>query len=385
MKMIMAKENITLKFNWKTMSYLLKDLYSPAFYNRLTTALTSTLPDFDRQKFLKEIFSDDFISKELKERMKHTSKVLYGFLPANYPETIEIIKKTIEELRKKGISEDGLAYMFLPDYLETYGIDYFDESVEALEFVTQFVSCEFAVRPFILKYGDRMIAEMQEWSLHESHKVRRLASEGSRPRLPWAMGIPFLKNDPGSILPILENLKCDSSEYVRRSVANSLNDIAKDHPNIVLDFAKNWSDLSIETDAIIKHGCRTLLKQGHPEILKHYGLSDEGILLKDFKILTPEVSIGESMAFSFSIKNENPMAQKIRLEYAIYYKKQNGQNTKKVFKISERIYPAGAEVSIVRKQKFVLITTRKFHLGDHQIAMIINGAEKESSSFDLLA
>jgi len=385
MKMIMAKENITLKFNWKTMSYLLKDLYSPAFYNRLTTALTSTLPDFDRQKFLKEIFSDDFISKELKERMKHTSKVLYGFLPANYPETIEIIKKTIEELRKKGISEDGLAYMFLPDYLETYGIDYFDESVEALEFVTQFVSCEFAVRPFILKYGDRMIAKMQEWSLHESHKVRRLASEGSRPRLPWAMGIPFLKNDPGSILPILENLKQDSSEYVRRSVANSLNDIAKDHPNIVLDFAKSWSGLSIETDAIIKHGCRTLLKQGHPEILKHYGLNDEGILLKDFKILTPEVSIGESLAFSFSIKNENPMAQKIRLEYAIYYKKQNGQNTKKVFKISERIYPAGAEVSIVRKQKFVLITTRKFHLGDHQIAIIINGAEKESSSFDLLA
>lgn len=381
----MAKENITLKFNWKTMSYLLKDLYSPAFYDRLTTALTSTLPDFDRQKFLKEIFSDDFISKELKERMKHTSKVLYGFLPANYPETIEIIKKTIEELRKEGIGEDGLAYMFLPDYLETYGIDYFDESVEALEFVTQFVSCEFAVRPFILKYGDRMIAKMQEWSLHENHKVRRLASEGSRPRLPWAMGIPFLKKDPGSILPILENLKQDSSEYVRRSVANNLNDIAKDHPNLVLDFAKSWSGLSIETDAIIKHGCRTLLKQGHPEILKHYGLNDEGILLKDFKVLTPEVSIGESLAFSFSIKNENPMAQKIRLEYAIYYKKQNGQNTKKVFKISERIYQAGAEVSIVRKQKFVIITTRRFHLGDHQIAMIINGAEKESSSFDLLA
>ncbi|WP_029286533.1 DNA alkylation repair protein [Pedobacter sp. R20-19] len=367
------------------MSYLLKDLYSPAFYDRLTTALTSTLPDFDRQKFLKEIFSDDFISKELKERMKHTSKVLYGFLPANYPETIEIIKKTIKELRKEGIGEDGLAYMFLPDYLETYGIDYFDESVDALEFVTQFVSCEFAVRPFILKYGDRMIAKMQEWSLHESHKVRRLASEGSRPRLPWAMGIPFLKKDPGSILPILENLKQDSSEYVRRSVANSLNDIAKDHPNLVLDFAKSWSGLSIETDAIIKHGCRTLLKQGHPEILKHYGLNDEGILLKDFKVLTPKVSIGESLAFSFSVKNENPMAQKIRLEYAIYYKKQNGQNTKKVFKISERIYPAGAEVSIVRKQKFVIITTRRFHLGDHQIAMIINGAEKESSSFDLLA
>ncbi|GGE44934.1 3-methyladenine DNA glycosylase AlkC [Pedobacter psychrotolerans] len=367
------------------MSYLLKDLYSPAFYDRITSALVSVLPDFDREKFLKEIFSEDFESKELKERMKHTTKIIHGFLPENFAETIEIIKKTIEELRKKGIGEDGLAFMFLPDYIETYGIDYFEESVEALEFITQFVSCEFAVRPFILKYGDQMIAKMQEWSLHESHKVRRLSSEGSRPRLPWAMGIPFLKKDPASILPILENLKHDSSEYVRRSVANSLNDIAKDHPNIVLDIAKNWSGLSVETDAIIKHGCRTLLKQGHVEILKHYGLNDEGIVLKDFKILTPEIRIGESLTFSFSIKNENSTDQKVRLEYAIYYKKQNGQNTKKVFKISERIYLAGAEINIIRKQKFVIITTRKFHLGDHQIAMIINGAEKESSSFNLLA
>lgn len=363
----------------------LKDLYSPAFYDRLTKALAVTIPDFDKRKFVKEIFSPDFESKELKERMKHTSKVLHNFLPADYTQSIELIKKTIAQLRIQGIGEDGLAFMFLPDYIETYGINHFETSVEALEFVTQFVSCEFAVRPFILKYGNEMILRMQQWSLHESHKVRRLASEGSRPRLPWAMAIPFLKKDPTSILPILENLKTDPSEYVRRSVANSLNDIAKDHPKVVLEIAKKWSGLGNETDAIIKHGSRTLLKQGHADILKHYGLDDKGILLSDFKILTPEIKIGESLEFSFSILNENPVEQKVRLEYAIYYKKQNGQNTKKVYKISERIYPAGASVNVVRKQKFVLITTRKFHLGDHQISMIINGAEKEISSFELTA
>ena len=153
---------------------------------------------------------------------------------------------------------------------------------------------------------------------------------------------------------------------------------------IVLNAAKNWSGLSAETDAIIKHGSRTLLKQGHSDILKHYGLDDKGIVLKDFKVLTPEVKIGESLTFSFSIQNENPTEQKVRLEYAVYYKKQNGQNTKKVYKISERIYSAGAEISIIRKQKFVLITTRKFHLGDHQVSMIINGAEKEIESFELI-
>lgn len=363
----------------------LKDLYSPAFYNRLSSALTTTVPDFDTQKFTQNIFVAHFDSMELKERMKHTSQVLHHFLPKNYPQTITILKKTIEQLRIQGIGEDGLAYMFLPDYIETYGIDDFENSVEALEFVTQFVSCEFAVRPFILKYGNEMILQMQQWSLHESHKVRRLASEGSRPRLPWAMGIPFLKKDPASILPILENLKNDPSEYVRRSVANSLNDIAKDHPHIVLQVAKSWSGLSAETDALIKHGSRTLLKQGHAEILKHYGLDDTGIVLKDFKLLTPAVKIGDSLAFSFTIKNENPTEQKVRLEYAVYYKKQNGQNTKKVYKISERIYAAGAEISIIRKQKFVLITTRKFHLGDHQVSVIINGAEKDLVSFELIS
>lgn len=363
----------------------LKDLYSPVFYERLTHALTAAIPGFDKSLFIKKIFTPEFEFKELKERMKHTTKVLHGFLPEDYPQTIVLIKKTIEQFRTQGIGEDGLAYMFLPDYIETYGIDDFETSVEALEFVTQFVSCEFAVRPFILKYQNEMILRMHKWSLHESHKVRRLASEGSRPRLPWAMGIPFLNKDPSSILPILENLKTDPSPYVRRSVANSLNDIAKDHPHVVLNMAKNWSGLGAETDAIIKHGSRTLLKQGHTDILKHYGLDDAGILLKDFKILTPQISIGESLEFSFYIFNSNPAEQKVRLEYAIYYKKQNGQNTKKVYKISERAYPAGAAINIIRKQKFVLITTRKFHLGSHQISIIINGAEKNILNFDLTA
>ncbi|TCD07565.1 DNA alkylation repair protein [Pedobacter frigidisoli] len=367
------------------MSSLLKDLYSPTFYNRLADALVITVPDFDKSKFIKKIYTSGFESKELKERMEHTAVVLHQFLPNDYPQAIALIKKTISQLRIEGIGEDGLAYMFIPDYLEKYGINHFEESVEALEFVTQFVSCEFAVRPFILKYEVKMIQKMNNWSLHTSHKVRRLASEGSRPRLPWAMGIPFLKKDPTSILPILENLKKDPSEYVRRSVANNLNDIAKDHPQIVMDIAKRWSGLGTETDAIIKHGSRTLLKQGHAEILKHYGLDDKGISLSNFKILTPEVNIGGSLSFSFIIKNENLTEQKVRLEYAIYYKKQNGQNTKKVYKISERIYPAHAEVSIIRKQKFVLITTRKLHLGDHQISIIINGSEKEISYFELMA
>lgn len=366
------------------MSYLLKDLYSPLFYDKLADVLTKTIPAFDKQKFIELIYSPEFEAKELKERMKHTTRILNHFMPIDYSESVKLIDKTITQLRAEKIGEDSLPYMFIPDYIETYGLNDFKNSVKALELTTQFTSCEFAVRPFILKYELDMIGEMHKWSKHKNHKVRRLASEGSRPRLPWAMGIPFLKKDPSSILPILENLKCDDSEYVRRSVANSINDIAKDHPSIVLDLASRWSGLSKETDAIVKHGSRTLLKQGHAEILKHYGLDDKGIHLSDFKVLTPEVKIGANLEFSFSIENTNETEQKVRLEYAIYYMKQNGQLAKKVFKVSERPYPPGTKINVNRKQKFVLITTRKFYLGKHQISIIINGIEKDISIFELV-
>ena len=152
-----------------------------------------------------------------------------------------------------------------------------------------------------------MMLQMLEWSLHESYKVRRFASEGSRPALPWAMAVPFLKKSPALILPILENLKNDPSEWVRRSVANNLNDISKIQPEIVLEIAASWKGISSETDAIIKHGCRSLLKQGHADILLHYALESKHIELDHFLITTPTVQIGDSLAFSFFVKNIGPI------------------------------------------------------------------------------
>lgn len=362
----------------------LKDIYSPVFYDRLSDTLSQTVPSFDKNRFISQIFDETFGQKELKDRMRHTTKVLHDFLPEDFGKASAVLETTIHHLRKNNIGEDSLAYIFLPDYIETYGLEDYDNAVKAIEFVTQFVSCEFAVRPFILKYGDKMIAQMTKWSLHENHKVRRLASEGSRPRLPWAMALPELKKNPEAILPLLENLKNDSSEYVRRSVANSLNDIAKDHPDVVLAIAQKWKGHSKETDAIIKHGSRTLLKQGHPEILNHYGLDGKGLELTDFKILTPIVKIKDSLAFSFYIENTTSEPKTVRLEYAVYYNKANGQLSKKVFKISERIYQSEHKELINRKQSFRLITTRKFYTGLHKLSVIVNGDEKIVDGFELI-
>lgn len=311
---------------------LIKDIYSVSFYKKFSQAVAEVHPSFNKQKFIETIYEGNFVEKEWKDRMKHTTVVLHEFMPENFPQAVSLIDKIIENLKKNNFSDSNLAFIFFADYIETYGLKDFETSTKAFVSITQFISCEFAVRPFILKYKEKMIGEMTKWSLHENHHVRRLASEGSRPRLPWAMAIPFLKKDPSSILPILENLKNDPSEYVRRSVANNLNDIAKDNPEIVLEIASRWKNHSRETDGIIKHGCRTLLKQGHPEILNHYGLESTNIQISSFEIKTPVIKIGDYLQFCFHLNNKNEVPKTIRLEYAVHYKKAKGHLAKKSLK-----------------------------------------------------
>lgn len=362
----------------------LKDIYSPEFYDSLSDVLLKTVPSFNKQKFLEKIFDESFKTMELKERMRHTTRVLHQFMPADFGQAVKIIEKTIAEVRKTGGKEGGLAYIFLPDYIEMYGLKDYKNSVKALEFTTQFITCEYGIRPFIIHYFEPMMAQMLLWSKNQNQHVRRLATEGCRPRLPWAMTLPELKKNPEKILPILENLKNDSSEYVRRSVANNLNDIAKDHPNVVLEIASKWKNNTKETDAIIKHGCRTLLKQGHPEILSHYGLDSEKITVSEFKIETPQVQVPEALQFSFKIENNYDIQKTVRLEYGIFYNKANGQLSKKVFKISEKVYQPKQKDLVIKRQSFKLITTKVFYSGLHKVSVIVNGEEKIIGEFQLI-
>lgn len=365
--------------------FLLKDMYSPAFFSRFSDLLSDMMPGFDQVKFQEMIFVGNWEQKSLKERLKHTAAVLHHFLPQNFIQATEVIDRLVFRLRAGEMASGtlGFEFMFIPDYIETYGLDDYDTAVRSIETVTQFTSCEFAVRPFILKYGEPMIRQMQEWSKHESSLVRRLSSEGIRPRLPWAMALPELKKNPAAILPILENLKNDPDESVRRSVANNLNDIAKDNPHVVVEIAKRWNGVSRETDAIVKHGCRTLLKQGHAEILDLYGLVCDELDVCGFRIQTPVVPMGNEVVFSFAIKNKSLETKMIRIEYAIYYLRQRGVLSKKVFKISERIWQPGEENTVTKKHSFREITTRRFYPGRQQLSVIVNGQEKESGYFDL--
>ncbi|TAF64596.1 MAG: DNA alkylation repair protein [Cytophagales bacterium] len=363
--------------------FLLKNIYSEAFYEQLSEILEECLPHFEPQKFKEAIFTPAFTALELKQRMKHTADVLHTFLPKEYEKAASYLVKIVKTLQQKNIAEKSIEYMFLPEYIATYGIDFYETSVKTMEEITQFTSCEFAVRPFLMRYTDQMLPQMLLWSAHEHRKVRRLASEGTRLRLPWGLKVPALAKNLETILKILENLKQDSCEVVRRSVANNLNDISREYPEKVLQIAQRWKGEQPETDALIKHALRTLLKKAHPEALALYGLESKALALKTFSLQRNQLRIGEQLSFAFEIQNLSPKEQNTRIEYAIYFIKNNGMHSKKVFKITERTIAPDATIKFERQQSFKQMTTRKHYAGTHWIAILLNGEEKNRLSFEL--
>ena len=258
-----------------------KNMYNEQFFDLFTKDLKLVIDDFDAHGFVSQVMDDEWEGRELKQRWIHITSILKKFLPADYKEAIAKILELLDHVKSTrpdfSVIDDtkfGLMLEYgviLNNYVEQYGLDDYETSVKAIEKITQFTSCEFVTHPFIIKYPDEMMKQMLVWSKHGHWGVRRLASEGCRPRLPWAMALPNLKKDPTPIIPILENLKNDPARFVRLSVANNLNDIAKDNPEIVIDLAKKWKGESKEVDWIIKHGCRTLLKQGIPEVMELFG------------------------------------------------------------------------------------------------------------------
>ncbi|OEH92673.1 DNA alkylation repair protein [Bacillus solimangrovi] len=358
----------------------IKNTYNETFINKVAESILNYDSKFQKKEFHMLVFNNDWDNYELKERMNHVTKCLHDCLPKDFESAISIIMKVAPDYS----FSYGFAPMIFPNYVEMYGLENWDVSINALELFTKYSSSEFAVRPFIIKDKERMMSKMLQWAQDDNHHVRRLASEGCRTRLPWAISLPEFKKDPTMIIPILQLLKNDSEEYVRRSVANNLNDISKDHPELVLTIAKDWYGQSKTTDWIVKHGLRTLLKSGHTEALQIFGFDNpKHIDVKNLNITNQKVQIGNQLSFSFIIHKNNEEHAKLRLEYAIYFMRANGKLTKKVFKISEREFTQ-ADERINRNHSFKLITTRKYYPGIHKLSIIVNGVEKSVEQFELM-
>lgn len=363
----------------------LKNIFSRRLIEPFTVELRAVFPTFREKQFLQHLFDEQWEPLELKQRVRRISQVLREYLPPEYPDALQVLVGTTERYLNQHGDKLTFEYTFLPDFVEAFGVAHPDVSIPALETLTRWSSAEFAVRPFLQHYPERMYRQMLLWSEHSSPMVRRLSSEGIRPRLPWGMGVPALKRDPAPILPILERLKNDPAETVRRSVANNLNDIAKDHPNIVLDIAARWLGQNPETDWIVRHACRGLLKKGNANALAHFGYQKgvEGIQIQDLSC-TSQVAIGGRLDFAFRIVNNADSSAAIRLEYAIDYQTLSGKTSIKVFKIKECTLGAGQSLLLEKYQRFQDFTTRKHFPGKHKLSILVNGTALNDCSFEVV-
>lgn len=353
----------------------LKNLYNKQFIEDLGNSIEKHYPGFDHLAFERSIFDKDWKQKELKQRMRHIALCLQLHLPVSYKKALAILKPVSTQF-------SGFEHMFFQDFVECFGLNDFSTSIPALEHFTKYSSSEFAVRAFILQNEKRMMKQMLEWSGSDNHHVRRLASEGCRPRLPWAISLPAFKQDPRPVLKVLQRLKNDDSEYVRRSVANNLNDISKDNPDIVLELAKRWLGKNKNADQLVKHACRTLLKQGDQRALNLFGYKEaKHIKIGQFKI-QPHVALGEKLFFSFLLTSQEKRLGRCRIEFAIDFVKANGMLNRKVFKISEGKYDE-KEKQVAKYFSFKEISTRKYYAGKHRLSIIINGIEQTSKPFEL--
>lgn len=365
------------------MAELLKNKYTYQTLHELAARISAVYHSFEVDNFVRDILAEPWDELGLKARMRKITLHLGRYLPTDYEQALGIIDKVVAGY-PAGFNDYGL--MYFPDFVEVYGQDesYWDLSMAALERYTLCSSSEFAVRPFIINREKRMMQQMASWARHDNEHVRRLASEGCRPLLPWGQVLTSFKKDPSPVLGILERLKADPSLYVRKSVANNLNDISKTHPRLVVKTAKDWHGHNKHTDWIVKHGCRTLLKKGDRQVLGLFGLADADCVHVDgFRLDTASVSIGQDLTFSFQI--EAKKATKVRLEYSIEYVKANGKRNRKIFQLSELSLKENGKRFYTKKHSFADVNTRRHYPGLHSVTLIVNGSGRGTLDFEVSA
>ena len=359
----------------------LKNMYNRQFVDAVSDAIAAVHPDFDAAQFTTRVFDDEWESRELKSRTRHIAMMMDAHLPGDYRAKLDILREAAPAL-----GDYRYEPMIFPDFVEVFGLHDWEASIPALEQFTQQSSGEFAVRPFILQDQARMMAQMNRWARHDNFHVRRLASEGCRPRLPWAMALPDFKRDPSPILPILEQLKFDETDYVRRSVANNLNDISKDNPGVVIDVLRAWKKGETdETRWITSHALRTLVKKGDPDALELLGFGAQPqIAVQDFSLRPERVEMGGEVAFSVALVSQSDGAQDLMIDYVMHFARPNGSPGRKVFKLAKKSLAAGETLRLEKSHSFRPISTRKYYPGTHAIELQVNGQILARREFEVV-
>lgn len=369
------------------MAAQLKDQFGKDIPHHIGSMLQAVMPSFQLEAFVNQCL-EGYEEMELTGRAKHIAQQMAHCLPNEFEQANEILlaslKVPVNNQKKHGM--DGFLFMPHVYFVAEFGIDHFDAAMKAQYELTQRFTAEFSIRAFIEKYPTKTLALLKKWTRDESHHVRRLVSEGTRPRLPWASRLKDFQQDPEPVIALLEVLKDDPEIYVRRSVANNLNDISKDHPERVNQLASAWlNKASKQRTWVVKHGLRSLIKQGNLNTLALLGFKpSKHIQLSDATITPNTANIGENVCIQFSLTNNSDGPQKVLIDFAIHYKKANGTNKPKVFKLVEKTLSAKGCFTINKTISLKQLTTRQHYAGDHPISVIINGEEHHIGQFEIV-
>lgn len=301
-------------------------------------------------------------------------------LPADWPGFEAVVRTALADPGFEG-------WMTFPvnEAVAARGLEVFEPGLTLLHDLTSRLTAESAVRPFLRADPARALAVVQKWTDDPDPHVRRLASEGTRPRLPWAPQLPAFVADPRPALPVLDALYRDESEYVRRSVSNHLNDISRDHPALAVETAARWlAEPAGTTDRVVRHGLRTLVKAGRPEALTLLGHSpDVPVSVRGPVVTTPRVAVGEYLVFGYAVTNTGVLPAELVVDYVVHHTKANGTRTPKVFKLVTRALGPGETLTGTKRHSFKPITTRRYHSGDHLVQLQINGRVRGEAVFSL--
>jgi 3-methyladenine DNA glycosylase AlkC len=358
----------------------LKHLFGEPLLKRMANSISSSISNadrevrqsFDKKRFLK--VATRLQDLEMKPRVREIREQLKAQLPEDYPTALKILLNSATSSGLK--SFDLWPYS---DFIQTYGLEHPKVSLDALKVLTTLFTSEWAVRPFLAEDSKATLAYLEAAAQDSDVNVRRWASEGSRPRLPWGERLREFIQDPSRTAKILELLKYDEELFVRKSVANHLNDIAKDHPDYVVAVLKRWRDSApsehqAKVKWIISRSLRTLIKAGHPKALELIGVSTKlKAEIETVKIETPIVHFGKNLVFGFKLNSRSSRSENAVVDYVIHFVKANGKTAPKVFKLKTFVLGPRESVTVRKSHPVRKITTRKYFPGKHLLEIQVNG------------
>lgn len=361
-----------------------KDWFDRRAAKALADQISAAHSPFDSKRFV-SLCCKGLDALEFNARVRQFSNALHSTLPDNYPKTAKILSRSMPEVLPNCESvTDGWLQWPIGQFIADYGLEHFHESMACMVELTQRFSAEYAVRPFVKHRSEETFDFLYAQLSDKSPHVRRWCSEGCRTRLPWGEKLVGLITDPSPIMPILESLKDDPELYVRKSVANNLNDLSKDHPVMVMDLCHSWSkSAKSERDWIIRQGLRTLIKAGDKRALKLVGFSKPNGVTAELSLSAKRISIGESININATLHNSSRRSQQLLIDYLVHYQGKNKSDRRKVFKWKTIELKAKDELVIEKSHPMKRTTVRELYQGKHKVELQLNGEIVAGRFFEL--